>query len=102
LGFISQEEIEDSYIHLLSFEPGLRRQNMASKLLDEFIKIVSAMGCRKVSLICKPSNKTSIRFYNKIDFVSQKSDKTVEIDGINVFKDYDGPEDDKIVFYKVI
>jgi len=102
LGFISQEEPENSYIHLLCIEPSLRGQNMVLKLLDEFIKIVSAKGCSKVSLICKPSNKSAIKFYNKHNFVPQKSDKTVEIGGINVFKDYDGPDEDKIVFYKFI
>ena len=60
------------------------------------------MGCNKVSLICKPSNKRAIKFYNEHNFVQQKSDKTVEINGIDVFKDYDGPDDDKIVFYKFI
>jgi len=102
LGFISQDEPENSYIHLLCIEPSLRGQNMAFKLLDEFIKIVSARGCSKVSLICKPSNKRAIKFYNEHNFVQQKSDKTVEINGIDVFKDYDGPDDDKIVFYKFI
>jgi len=102
LGFISQEEPEESYIHLLCIEPSYRGQNMASKLLGEFIKVVSARGCKKVSLICKPSNTTAIKFYNKIDFLSQKSDKTVEVDGINIFKDYDGPNEEKIIFYKFI
>jgi len=34
--------------------------------------------------------------------LSLQSDETTEIDGINVFKDYDGPKDDKIVFFKSI
>ncbi len=102
LGFISTDVPEESYIHLLCLKPSYRGKNMGSKLLDEFIKVVSARGCRKILLICKPSNKSAIRFYNKLDFLSQKSDKTVEIGDINIFKDYDGPKDDKIVFYKYI
>ena len=102
MGFISQEVPKESYIHLLCLETSYRGQNIALKLLNEFINVVSARGCEKVLLICKPSNKIAIKFYTKIDFLSQKSDKTVEIEGINIFKDYDGQNDDKIIFYKLI
>ena len=50
LGFISQENPEDSYIHLLCIKNDLRGQNLGSNLVDEFIKIVSSHGCRKVFL----------------------------------------------------
>ncbi len=102
LGFISQENPENSYIHLLCLKQAFRGQNIASNLVDEFIKIVSSLGCRKVFLICKPYNKAAIIFYSKIGFSSLQSDETTEINGVNVFKDYDGPKDDKIVFFKSI
>ncbi|MGB7968547.1 MAG: GNAT family N-acetyltransferase [Methanobacterium sp.] len=102
IGFISQENKENAYIHLLCVEKDLRRQNMASDLVKEFINIVSLLNCKKVFLVCKPSNKTAINFYNKMDFLSLHSDQTVIIDDINVFPDYDGPAEDKIVFYKFI
>jgi ribosomal protein S18 acetylase RimI-like enzyme len=102
LGFISQDNSENAYIHLLCLEKSLRGRKIAADLVNEFIKIVSSMGSKKISLITKPSNKTAIRFYNKIGFLSDKSDETVEIDGINVFKGYNGPGHDKIVFYKFI
>jgi len=102
LGFISQEDPEDSYIHLLCINNDLRGQNLGSNLVDEFIKIVSSYGCRKVFLICKPFNKVAIKFYTKIGFLSLESDETTKIDGFNVFKNYDGPNDDKIVFFKDI
>jgi ribosomal protein S18 acetylase RimI-like enzyme len=102
LGFISQENPENSYIHLLCLKQAFRGQNIALNLVDEFIKIVSSLGCRKVFLICKPYNKAAIIFYSKIGFSSLQSDETTKINGINVFKDYDGPKDDKIVFFKSI
>ena len=102
IGFISQENNENAYIHLLCVEKDLRRQNMAQNLVKEFINIVCSLNCRNVFLVCKPSNKAAIKFYNKIGFLSLHSDETVIIDDINVFKDYDGPAGDKIVFYKSI
>ena len=35
-------------------------------------------------------------------FLPLYSDKTIIIDDINVFEDYDGPNENKIVFYKSI
>ena len=35
-------------------------------------------------------------------FLPLHSDKTIVIDDINVFKDYDGPSEDKIVFCRTI
>ncbi len=102
LGFISQDNPENAYIHLLCLEKSLRGRKIAADIVNEFIKIISSLGCRKISLITKPSNKTAIRFYNKIGFLSDKSDKTVEINGINVFKGYNGPGHDKVVFFKFI
>ena len=54
IGFISQENNENAYIHLLCIDKDLRGQNMASNLLEEFISIVSSLGCKKVFLVCKP------------------------------------------------
>ena len=102
IGFISQENNENAYIHLLCIENVLRRQAMAEKLVKEFINIVCSLDCKKLFLVCKPSNKTAINFYNKMGFISLHSDETVVIDDINVFKDYDGHADDKIVFCKSI
>ncbi len=102
IGFISQENNENAYIHLLCIEKELRGHNMALNLVEKFIRIVSSLDCKKVFLVCKPSNKTAIKFYTKMGFLPIHSNETIIIDDINVFKDYDGPSEDKIVFCKII
>jgi ribosomal protein S18 acetylase RimI-like enzyme len=102
IGFISQENNENAYIHLLCVEKDLRRQNMASNFVKEFINIVCSLDCKKVFLVCKSENKTAIKFYNKMGFLTLHSDETTLTDDINIFKDYDGPGEDKIVFFKFI
>ena len=102
LGFISQDDPQNAYIHLLCLDKSLRGNGIGLSIVDHFIHLVCAMGSKKVSLICKPYNQTAIKFYKKIGFISESSDKTVEVDGLNVYKCYDGPGDDKIVFYKLI
>lgn len=102
LGFISQDNINEAYVHLLCVDVSLRGEGLALKILDRFIEDVSSMGCSKISLISKPKNKRAIKFYLKHGFKSQISKQTVEEEGINIFRGYDGPGCDKIVFYKDI
>ena len=102
LGLISQNEPENAYIHLLCVDTYFRGKKFAPKLINEFIQIVSEAGSTNISLLSKPSNTNAIKFYNKQGFISKKSDETFEENGINIFKDYDGPDQDKIIFYKFI
>jgi len=102
LGFISQDDPNESYIHLLCMDPILRGKGVSKTLIGMFIQTVSQIGCKKVKLVTKPHNTISIKFYTKMGFKSYPSDKTVEIDGINIQEDYDGHEDDKIIFTKQI
>lgn len=102
LGFISQDDPSESYIHLFCIDPILRGKGVSKTVIDTFVQTVSQMGCKEVKLITKPQNKISIKFYNKMGFISRSTNKTVEIDGENVHLNYDGPEDDKIIFTRSI
>ena len=102
IGFISQDNPNDSYIHLICLDPSLRGKGFAKILVEKFIQAVSKRGCKRVCLVTKPHNHISIKFYTKLGFESYNSDKTVNMDGINVYKDYDGSGDDKIIFIKSI
>lgn len=79
----------------------VQRKKLAPNLINKFIYIVSKLGSTNISLLSKPSNIKAIKFYNKQGFISKKSNETLEEDGINIFKDYDGPNEDKIIFYKL-
>jgi ribosomal protein S18 acetylase RimI-like enzyme len=102
LGLISQDNPNDSYIHLICLDPSLRGKGVAKTLVEKFIQTVSNRGCSRVCLVTKPHNHISIKFYTKLGFESYNSDKTVNMDGTSVYKDYDGPGDDKIIFIKQI
>jgi ribosomal protein S18 acetylase RimI-like enzyme len=102
LGFISQNNPKEGYIHLLCIDLKLRREGIAKNLVKNFIKTVSDKGCKKVVLVTKPQNKISIKFYNKMGFIPYKSNQIVQIEDMDVFKDYDGPGEDKIVLFKLI
>jgi len=102
LGLVSQTNPQNAYIHLLCVDTKFRGKKLAPNLINKFIYIVSKLGSTNISLLSKPSNIKAIKFYNKQGFLSKKTNETLEEDGINIFKDYDGPNEDKIIFYKYI
>jgi ribosomal protein S18 acetylase RimI-like enzyme len=102
IGFISQDNPKEGYIHLLCLDQSLRGKGVAKLLVNKFIQSVSNLGCDRVCLVTKPHNVISIKFYIKLGFKSFSTDKTVEVDGINIHKDYDGLGEDKIIFFKSI
>ena len=102
LGFISQENPEECYIHLLCIDPKIRGLNLGSKMIDAFIERVKSKGCKKVKLITKPINWNSISFYKKIGFIEEKSGETMNILGNIAIKNYNGLGEHMVVFYKLL
>ncbi|MCE5214082.1 MAG: GNAT family N-acetyltransferase [Methanobacterium sp.] len=102
LGFQSQKNPKDAYIHLICVVPQLRNQGLAKALVKEFLNIVSKKGCNNVYLITSPTNKKAINFYRNMGFEVDKKGKEIIIDGISTFKDYNGPGEHKVIFNKLL
>lgn len=100
LGFISQEDPEDAYIHLLCVDPKIRGKDIGRKLIEAFIEKADSIGCKKVNLITKPINWNSISFYKKLGFIEEKNGETMNILGTTAIKNYNGPGEHMVVFYK--
>lgn len=103
IGFISQSNNEECYIHQLCVNSDHRNQKIAYKLIKKFIETVQISGCKKVYLISKPTNKKAINFYKKLGFLeSVNKPNTIKIWDLNAFRDYDGLGEHMIIFQKVI
>ncbi|MGB9844207.1 GNAT family N-acetyltransferase [Methanothermobacter tenebrarum] len=102
LGFISQDNPKEAYIHLLCVHPRFRGYGIASKLLKEFIENVKRKNIRRISLITKPINKRAISFYKKHGFKDYKGPETKKIGDVNVFKGYNGEGEDMVLFEKFV
>ncbi|MDP3034185.1 MAG: GNAT family N-acetyltransferase, partial [Methanobacteriaceae archaeon] len=80
-----------------------RCEGTAFNLIQNFLDVVSQMGCKKVYLITKPINQKAISFYKKLGFNTEVPDsKIVKFVNLNLFKDYDGFGEHMIVFVKNI
>lgn len=102
LGFISQENPEEAYIHLLGIDPKIRRRGVGKELIAKFLDILALKGCKKVSLITKPINWNSISFYRKLGFLEDKSQDTINIMGATAVRNYNGMGEHMVVFYKLL
>lgn len=100
LGFISQENAEEAYMHLLCTDPKRRGKGIGSSLVEKFLEIAALKNCKKVYLITKPINWKSISFYRNLGFLEDKSEDIINIMGVPAIRNYDGRGEHMVVFYK--
>lgn len=102
LGFISQENPEEAYMHLLCVDPKIRGRGIGKALVERFLELASLKGCKKVYLITKPINWKSISFYRNLGFLEEKEGNTINIMGATAIRNYNGMGEHMVVFYKDI
>jgi ribosomal protein S18 acetylase RimI-like enzyme len=103
IGFVSQKNSSECYIHQLCVDSEFRGQNVAFRLIQNFQDIVSQMGCKKIYLIVKPINQKAVAFYQKIGFnMGIPESKSFGLGNLTISKDYDGLGEHMIVFVKEI
>lgn len=91
LGFISQVDASQAYIHLVAVDPPAQRQGLANRLYQKFFETVSGMGVRQVRLIVNPDNAASLAFHKKLGFEADLHGDTIQVEGVVAVKNYNGP-----------
>lgn len=98
LGFVSQTDTSQAYIHLVAVDPTAQRQGLANELYQMFFETVRSLGVRQVCLIVNPDNYASIAFHKKLGFRADLRGETIQIDDVLAVKDYNGPRRHMIPF----
>lgn len=98
VGFISQTEKNEAYIHFVGVHPEYRKMNIAKKLHQTFCESVKAKSCKTVRCITSPMNKDSINFHRSIGFEIEDGD--AELDGVPICSNYAGENQARVLFYK--
>ncbi|MBO0996006.1 GNAT family N-acetyltransferase [Bacillus sp. SD088] len=98
IGFLSQSYSDEAYIHFVGVHPNYRNNNIGKKLYHEFFKVVKENDRHSVRCVTSPVNKVSIAYHLKMGFEIEKGNK--EVEGVSVFADYDGPNQDRVLFVK--
>ncbi|GIO20587.1 N-acetyltransferase [Oceanobacillus oncorhynchi subsp. incaldanensis] len=98
IGFLSQDQSDEAYIHFVGVHPDYRKKDIGKTLYEKFFAKVNMADRKIIRSITSPVNKTSIAFHQKMGFVIERGDKTV--DGAAVKANYDGFGNDRVLFKK--
>lgn len=98
IGFLSQSQLNESYIHFVGVHPEFRKHNIGKELYSQFFNVVKQNGRTIVRCVTSPVNKVSIAYHTKMGFEIEEGDK--KIDGVPVNTNYDGPNQDRVLFIK--
>ncbi|WP_434632233.1 GNAT family N-acetyltransferase [Chromobacterium sp. CV08] len=96
IGFRSQSQPEQAYIHLVGVSPLARGREVGRSLYRRFFETVGAFGCTEVRAITSPGNVGSIAFHQRMGFELLPGEGVV--DGVPVEYDYSGPGQHRVRF----
>ncbi|MFC0559197.1 GNAT family N-acetyltransferase [Halalkalibacter alkalisediminis] len=100
IGFLSQSDSDVAYIHFVGVNPEYRKNQIGKQLYNEFFNVVKRNNRNIVRAVTSPVNKVSIAYHTKMGFTIETGDK--EVDGVSVFSNYDGVNQDRVLFVKKV
>jgi RimJ/RimL family protein N-acetyltransferase len=68
VGFLSQSNPDDAYIHAVAVAPAWRGRGLAASLYERFIAVARRHGRRRIRAVTSPVNATSIAFHERLRF----------------------------------
>lgn len=99
IGFVSQSEPEEGYIHLAGVQPGRRQRGLARWLYEAFFEEVRGRGCTIVSCVTSPTNGASISFHRHMGFEPEGEGNS---DSLPVIRDYAGAGEDRVLLRRAL
>jgi len=98
VGFISPDRPDEAYIHMVATDPNHRKAGLGRRLYERFFEDVRVRGCRRVTAITWPGNRTSVGFHRAMGFTPYDGPGTQNLYGTPGYPDYDAHGDDRVVF----
>ena len=100
IGFLSPSIENEAYVHFMGIHPDFRKKGLGKILYERFFEICREQKRTIVRACTSPVNAGSIAFHRKIGFQIESGDD--EIGGIPVTRDYNRPNDHKVLFKRQI
>jgi ribosomal protein S18 acetylase RimI-like enzyme len=91
IGFLSQTDPAEAYIHFVGVSPEHRGGGLGRQLYERFFEDARAAGRTRVTCVTSPVNEGSVAFHEALGFISER-----------VAHDYDGPGEDRVLFVKTL
>ncbi len=89
IGFLSQTDPQEAYIHFVGVSPARRGEGIGRTLYERFFAEARGQGRSLVRCVTSPANRDSVAFHEALGF---------EVD--RVAEDYDGPGEDRVLLLK--
>ncbi|HEX5823836.1 MAG TPA: GNAT family N-acetyltransferase, partial [Candidatus Limnocylindrales bacterium] len=100
IGYISPDDPEVAYAHMIATDPNRRRHGLGAALYRQFFGDVAGRGVRRVNAITWPGNRVSVAFHRSIGFALVDGPGTQLLYGSPAYADYDGDGEDRVVFVR--
>jgi ribosomal protein S18 acetylase RimI-like enzyme len=100
IGFVSQTDPRQAYIHFVGIHPDHRKRGLGRQLYELVFENVRARGCDTVRCITAPINTGSVAFHTRMGFQIEKSDG--EVNGVPCTMNYDSPGQHRVLFVKTL
>jgi ribosomal protein S18 acetylase RimI-like enzyme len=89
IGFLSQSDPTEAYIHFVGIAPEHRGEGLGRALYERFLATARVHGRTTVRCVTSPANEPSVAFHKAMGFEVER-----------VAEDYDGPGEDRVLFVK--
>jgi ribosomal protein S18 acetylase RimI-like enzyme len=100
VGFISPDDPDVGYVHMIGTDPNRRRRGLGGQLYQQFFTDVAGRGVRRVAAITWPGNRVSVAFHRSIGFLPVDGPGTQHLYGSPAIPDYDGDGEDRVVLVR--
>ena len=98
VGFVSQTDPKQAYIHFVGVDPNERARGLGRALYEHFFHVVQSLGCASVTCVTSPVNSGSIAFHRHLGFDVVPGN--AEQNNTFVHTDYDGLGKSRIIFQR--
>lgn len=98
IGFVSPDDPEIAYVHLIAANPNRRKRGVGRALYEQFFGDVRSRGASRVVAVAWPGDPVAVAFHRALGFQADDGAGTQNLYGTRAYADYDGAGEDRVVF----
>jgi len=102
IGFLSPDQPDVAYCHLIGVNPNLRRRGLGRALYERFFEEARAGGRNVVTAITWPANHASIAFHRALGFEVETDPHSQNLYGTPARAGYDFEREDRAILVRAL
>jgi ribosomal protein S18 acetylase RimI-like enzyme len=100
VGFLSPDQLDVAYCHMVAANPNLRRRGVGRALYERFFADAASDGRSHVVAVTWPANRVSIAFHRSLGFEAETGPGTQNLYGTPAYPGYDFDREDRAVLVR--